>query len=140
MKLVFMGTPQIAADALRMLVAAGHTVVGVFTREDKPVGRKQVLTPPPVKVVAEELGLPVFQPKTLRDGEALSLLRELSPEVIAVVAYGKILPAEILELPRFGCVNIHASLLPKSRIRASFSRFFTPFVRAIISFVYLLLS
>lgn len=115
MKLVFMGTPQIAADALRMLVAAGHTVVGVFTREDKPVGRKQVLTPPPVKVAAEELGLPVFQPKTLRDGTAQQILLDLAPELITVVAYGRILPPEILSLPRYGCINLHVSLLPKYR-------------------------
>lgn len=115
MRLVFMGTPDIAAAALEALIGAGHEIAGVFTREDKPVGRKQVLTPPPVKVLAQRHGIPVFQPKTLRDGEAERILRGLAPELIAVVAYGRILPKEILALPRFGCVNLHVSLLPKYR-------------------------
>ena len=115
MKLVFMGTPDIAATALRALLDAGHEVVGVFTREDKPVGRKQLLTAPPVKQLAAARGIPVFQPKTLRDGAAEKTLRELAPELIVVVAYGRILPKEILTLPKYGCINLHVSLLPKYR-------------------------
>lgn len=115
MKLVFMGTPDIAATALKALLQAGHQVVAVFTREDKPVGRKQVLTPPPVKVVAQQHGIPVYQPKTLRDGKAEEILRALAPQLIVVVAYGRILPREILTLPPLGCINLHVSLLPKYR-------------------------
>lgn len=115
MRIVFMGTPDYSAVTLKALIAAGHSVVGVFAQPDKPVGRKQVLTPPPVKTVALENGIPVFQPKTLRDGSALATLRELEPEIIAVVAYGKIIPQEILSLPKYGCINGHASLLPKYR-------------------------
>ena len=115
MKLVFMGTPDIAATALGALLDAGHNVVGVFTREDKPVGRKQILTAPPVKQLAAARGIPVFQPKTLRDGAAEKTLRKLDPEMIVVVAYGRILPPEILSLPKYGCLNLHVSLLPKYR-------------------------
>lgn len=115
MKIVFMGTPDYAVKTLEALINAGHTVAAVFAQPDKPVGRKQILTPPPVKVCAQKYGIPVFQPRTLRDGEAEKIIRNISPDVIAVVAYGKILPTEILTLPRFGCVNGHASLLPKYR-------------------------
>lgn len=115
MRIVFMGTPDYSVKTLEALYKAGHEIVGVFAQPDKPVGRKRILTPPPVKVFAESLGLPVFQPDTLRDGTALKVLKELAPEIIVVVAYGKILPKEILELPRYGCVNGHASLLPKYR-------------------------
>ncbi len=115
MKIVFMGTPDYAVKTLEALIGAGHTVAAVFAQPDKPVGRKQILTPPPVKVCAEMHGIPVFQPRTLRDGEAEKIIRNIAPDVIAVVAYGKILPTEILTLPRYGCVNGHASLLPKYR-------------------------
>lgn len=115
MRIVFMGTPQIAADCLQALLSAGHEVCGVFTREDKPVGRKQVLTPPPVKVLAQQHGIPVYQPKTLRDGEAQKQIAALNPQLIAVVAYGRILPPEILSLPPLGCINLHVSLLPRYR-------------------------
>ncbi len=115
MKIVFMGTPDYAVKTLEALINAGHTVAAVFAQPDKPVGRKQILTPPPVKVCAQMHGIPVFQPRTLRDGEAEKIIRNIAPDVIAVVAYGKILPTEILTLPRFGCVNGHASLLPKYR-------------------------
>ena len=115
MKIVFMGTPDYAVKTLEALIGAGHTVAAVFAQPDKPVGRKQILTPPPVKVCAQKYGIPVFQPRTLRDGEAEKIIRNISPDVIAVVAYGKILPTEILTLPRYGCVNGHASLLPKYR-------------------------
>ena len=115
MKIVFMGTPDYAVKTLEALINAGHTVAAVFAQPDKPVGRKQILTPPPVKVCAEMHGIPVFQPRTLRDGEAERIIRNIAPDVIAVVAYGKILPTEILTLPRYGCINGHASLLPKYR-------------------------
>ncbi|MBR3594428.1 MAG: methionyl-tRNA formyltransferase [Clostridia bacterium] len=114
MKIVFMGTPDFAVSTLRALIA-NHDVLGVFTQPDKFVGRHHVLTPPPVKVCAEENGITVYQPNTLRDGKALEILKELSPDAIVVVAYGKILPTEILEFPKYGCINIHASLLPKLR-------------------------
>lgn len=122
MKIVFMGTPDIAAAALEAVLQAGHDVCGVYTREDKPVGRKQVLTAPPVKQVALTHGLPVFQPKTLRDGAALAQLQTLAPELIVVVAYGRILPPEILTLPRHGCINLHVSLLPQYRGAAPVQR------------------
>lgn len=115
MRIVFMGTPEYSAVTLRALLEAGHEVAGVFAQPDKPVGRKQILTPPPVKVTAQQNAIPVFQPATLRDGTALEILRGLGPELIVVVAYGKILPPELLALPRFGCINGHASLLPKYR-------------------------
>ena len=115
MRIVFMGTPDFAVNALQSLYDGGHEIVGVFTQPDKPQGRKMVLTPPPVKVCAEKLGLTVYQPKSVKTSEALDILKSLNPDLIAVVAYGKILPKEILELPKFGCVNVHASLLPKYR-------------------------
>ncbi len=114
MRILFMGTPDIAAVMLRAL-AREQEIVGVFCQPDKPVGRKAVITPPPVKVAAEELGIPVFQPTKLRDGSAAQTIQSLAPDMIAVVAYGRILPKEILDIPPKGCVNIHASLLPKYR-------------------------
>ena len=99
MRIVFMGTPDFAVPCLAGLLEAGHQVCGVFTQPDKPKGRKMVLTPPPVKELALEKGLPVYQPAKMRDGEALGILQELRPELIVVVAYGKILPKEILTLP-----------------------------------------
>ena len=115
MRIVFMGTPDFAVPCLQAILDRGDEVAGVFTQPDKPKGRGHKVLPPPVKVLAEARGLPVFQPRSLRDGEALGLLRTLAPELIVVVAYGKILPREILELPRLGCVNVHASLLPRYR-------------------------
>lgn len=115
MRVVFMGTPDFAVPCLEALVNAGYEVIGAFTQPDKPKGRGYALAPPPVKVTALEHNIPVYQPKTLRDGEALKILKELSPECIVVVAYGKILPKDILELPKYGCINVHASLLPKYR-------------------------
>lgn len=114
MRILFMGTPEIAAVMLRE-IAKENEICGVFCQPDKPVGRKAIITPPAVKTTALELGIPVFQPQKLRDGEAAKTVWELAPELIAVVAYGRILPKEILDIPRFGCVNIHASLLPKYR-------------------------
>lgn len=115
MRIVFMGTPDFAVGSLKKLIEDGHEIVGVFTQPDKPQGRKMVLTPPPVKRFAEEQGLTVYQPKSVKTDEALELLKSLAPDLIAVVAYGKILPKEILNLPKFGCVNGHASLLPRHR-------------------------
>lgn len=113
-KVLFMGTPEIAKGCLEQLVNDGWNVIGVFTREDKPVGRKQIMTPPPVKVCAEEHGIPVYQPKTIK-GEAAQTIKELAPDLIVVVAYGRILPKEVIDVPQFGCVNLHVSLLPKYR-------------------------
>lgn len=115
MKLVFMGTPDYAVNTLEALISAGHNVAAVFAQPDKPVGRKHIITPPPVKVCAENHGIAVYQPNTLRDGKAEEILKEIAPDVIVVVAYGKILPKEILNIPKYGCVNGHASLLPKYR-------------------------
>lgn len=115
MRILFMGTPDIAESCLAALYAAGHDICGVYTRRDKPVGRKQVLTPPPVKTLALAHGTPVFQPRTLRDGSEDENIRALAPELIVVVAYGCILPASVLGIPQYGCINLHVSLLPKYR-------------------------
>ncbi len=115
MKLVFMGTPDFAVPSLKALVEAGHEIAGVFTQPDKPKNRGMKLQSTPVKEYALTVDLPVYQPATLRDGEALAVLKELAPELIVVAAYGKILPEEILTLPPLGCVNVHSSLLPKYR-------------------------
>ncbi len=117
MRIVFMGTGEIALPSLRWLIeSSGHEIVGVYTQPDKPVGRKQVLTPPEVKVVAEAAGIPVFQPETLRKNpEALAELAALEPDLQVVMAYGQILPRAVIETPRIACVNLHASLLPRHR-------------------------
>lgn len=115
MKIVFMGTPDYAAVTLKKLIDEKYDIAAVFAQPDKPVGRKQILTPPETKVLAQEYNIPVFQPKTLRDGEAFEILKQINPDVIVVVAYGKLLPKEILDLPKYGCINGHASLLPKLR-------------------------
>lgn len=115
MRIVFMGTPEFAVPCLQKLIDCGHEVSGVFTQPDKPQGRKMILTPPPVKQLALENGIPVYQPTKMKDGTALEMLKEANPELVIVVAYGKILPKEILEYPKYGCINIHASLLPELR-------------------------
>ena len=115
MKIVFMGTPDYAVPTLEALIGAKHNVAAVFCQPDKPVGRKQILTAPPVKECALNYNIPVFQPQTLKDGEAEKKLKEIAPDVIVVVAYGKLLPESILTTPKFGCVNGHASLLPEYR-------------------------
>lgn len=115
MRIVFMGTPDFAVPCLDALIKDGNEIAGVFTQPDKPKGRRAVLMPPPVKERALQSNIKVYQPSTLKDGKAFELLRELSPEMIVVVAYGKILPKEILDLPPKGCINVHASLLPEYR-------------------------
>ena len=112
---VFMGTPEFAAPSLEALLGAGCRPVAVFTQPDKPAGRHRVLGQPPVKKLALEAGLPVVQPVSLKDPFVQDDLRALAPDVIVVVAYGKILPPAVLEIPRLGCVNVHASLLPRHR-------------------------
>lgn len=115
MKIAFMGTPDFAVDCLRALAESEHEVVGVFCQPDKPVGRKQELTSPDVKVEALKHNLPVFQPVSLRNGKGVEILEEIKPDLVIVVAYGKILPDEFLTFPKYGCINIHASILPKYR-------------------------
>ena len=110
-----MGTPDFALFSLKALCEKGYDVVGVVTQTDKPKGRGYVLTPPPVKVYALEQGIPVYQPTSLKTEEFASLLSEIDPELIAVVAYGKIFPKNVLDYPKYGCVNVHGSLLPKYR-------------------------
>lgn len=115
LKIVFMGTPDFAEESLKALYNNGFNVAAVFTQPDKPKNRGMKMTISPVKELALSKDTPVYQPASLRTGEALEILKEISPDVIAVVAYGKILPKEILELPKYGCINIHGSLLPKYR-------------------------
>ena len=122
MKILFMGTPDFALFSLKALCDAGFDVVGVVTQPDKPKGRGYVLTPPPVKTYALERGIPVYQPTTLKDGCFAQELDALSPDLIAVVAYGKILPKYVLDYPKFGCVNVHGSLLPEYRGAAPMQR------------------
>ena len=110
-----MGTPDFAVPCLEKLNNSKHDVVGVFSQPDKPVGRKQIMTAPPVKAFALENDIPVFQPERIKNSNALEIINELNPDIIVVVAYGKILPAEILGAAKFGCINVHASLLPKYR-------------------------
>lgn len=115
MNIIFMGTPDFAVPTLNALCQSQHNVMAVYTQPDKPVGRKQVLTPPDVKVCAMEHNLPVYQPTTLKDEAVFEEIKELNPDVIVVVAYGKILPKNILDIPKYGCINVHGSLLPKYR-------------------------
>ena len=115
MRIVFMGTPDFAAASLQKLIDEGFDVVGVFTQPDKPKGRGMELSFSPVKELALRAGLPVYQPEKMRDGTALAILRELRPDILVVVAYGRILPDDMLALPRCGAVNVHGSLLPKYR-------------------------
>lgn len=121
-KILFMGTPDFAKIQLEALISAGADVVGVVTQPDKPKGRKMILTPPPVKVCAEEHGIPVYQPSTLRGEEFVALLDSLAPELIIVAAYGKILPENVINYPSLGCINVHGSLLPRYRGAAPIQR------------------
>ena len=122
MRILFMGTPEISATCLKKLIEDKKEVVAVVTREDKPRGRGNVMTPTPVKSLAIESSIPVYTPTTLRGGEFLELLREIAPELIVVVAYGKILPPEVINYPKYGCINLHVSLLPKYRGAAPMQR------------------
>ena len=115
MRVVFMGTPDIAATCLKKILADGFDVVGVYTQPDRPKGRGMKLVASPVKEVAVAAGIPVFQPENFREEETVEQLRALQPDICAVVAYGRILPQKVLDVPKYGCINIHASLLPKYR-------------------------
>lgn len=121
-KILFMGTPDYAAACLRAILDAGENVIAVVTGEDRARGRGMHMIPTPVKALAEECGIPVYQPSTLRGEEFASLLEELAPELILVAAYGKLLPKNVLDFPKYGCVNAHASLLPKYRGAAPIQR------------------
>ena len=112
---VFMGTPEFALPTFQGLIETGVNLCGVFTQPDRPRGRGKQLAPPPVKELALKHHIPIFQPEKLRDPVAVEQLRKLQPDLIVVVAYGQILPKSVLEIPRFGCINVHASLLPRYR-------------------------
>ena len=122
MNIIYMGTPSFAVPPLKALIEAGHKILCAFTQPDKAKGRSGKLVPPPVKACAAENGIPVYQPERLRDAENVELIKKLNPDVIVVAAYGQILPEEILNIPPYGCVNIHASLLPKYRGAAPIER------------------
>ncbi len=115
MRIVFMGTPDFAIPCLERLIESKHDIVGVFCQPDKPKGRSQALTAPPIKELALKNDIPVFQPKTLKDGVGVEILKELKPDLVVVTAYGKILPEDFLSYPKYGCINIHGSILPKYR-------------------------
>lgn len=122
LRIIFAGTPDFAARHLDALLSSQHQVVGVFTQPDRPAGRGKKLMPGPVKVLAEEKGIPVFQPATLRKAENQQLIADLNADVMVVVAYGLILPQPVLDMPRLGCVNVHGSLLPRWRGAAPIQR------------------
>ncbi|WP_343101466.1 methionyl-tRNA formyltransferase [Romboutsia sp. MSSM.1001216sp_RTP31141st1_G3_RTP31141_220114] len=115
MRIVFMGTPEIALGCLQKIIDEKHEVIGVVTQPDKPQNRGKKLGMPPVKELALKYDIPVYQPLKARDEEFVNVLKELNPDVIVVVAYGQILPKSILDIPKFGCINVHVSLLPKYR-------------------------
>ncbi|WP_033570838.1 methionyl-tRNA formyltransferase [Dickeya undicola] len=122
LRIIFAGTPDFAAQHLAALLSSEHEIVGVFTQPDRPAGRGNKLTPSPVKVLAEQHGIPVFQPKSLRPVENQQLVAELGADVMVVVAYGLILPQAVLDMPRLGCINVHGSLLPRWRGAAPIQR------------------
>ena len=126
LRIVFAGTPDFSVPALQALIASPHQVIGVYTQPDRPAGRGRKLTPSPVKQAAIEAGIPVYQPASLKDAAAVDELASLAPDLMVVVAYGLLLPQRVLDIPRLGCVNIHASLLPRWRGAA-------PIQRAILS-------
>lgn len=121
MKIIFMGTPDFSVGTLETLIAAGHEVVLAVTQPDKPKGRGKSMQYPPVKEAALAHDIEVYQPKRVREPECINYLRQYQADVIVVVAFGQILPKEILEMPRYGCINVHASLLPKYREQRLFS-------------------
>ncbi|MEH7106818.1 methionyl-tRNA formyltransferase [Bacillus sp. JJ1764] len=114
-KIVFMGTPDFSVPVLQQIIADGYEVIGVVTQPDRPVGRKKVLTPPPVKVEALKQGIPVYQPEKIRKDEELDQILALNPDLIITAAFGQILPKKLLDAPKYGCINVHASLLPELR-------------------------
>lgn len=114
-KIVFMGTPDFSVPVLKQIIDDGYEVIGVVTQPDRPVGRKKVLTPPPVKVEAEKQGIPVYQPEKIRQPDELEKVLALKPDLIVTAAFGQILPKELLDAPKYGCINVHASLLPELR-------------------------
>lgn len=122
MRILFMGTPDFALEILKSIYDSGEDVIGVVTQPDKPKGRGYAMVAPPVKVYAEEKGIPVFQPQTMKNEAFLPALKELDPEMIVVAAYGKILPAYIINYPKYGCINAHGSILPKYRGAAPIQR------------------
>lgn len=122
LKILFMGTPDFALFSLKALAASDNDVVGVITQPDKPKGRGYTLTPPPVKVWATEQGIPVYQPNTLRGEDFAALLDEIDPDMIVVTAYGKILPKNVIDYPKYGCINVHGSYLPEYRGAAPMQR------------------
>lgn len=122
LKIIFMGTPEFAGTNLKALIDAGYNIVLVLCQPDKPVGRKHILTAPPVKVIAQENGIEVYQPDTLKTDEALSRVQSYDADLIVTAAYGKILPKAILDLPKYGCINCHGSLLPARRGSAPVQR------------------
>ncbi|AXN40482.1 methionyl-tRNA formyltransferase [Peribacillus butanolivorans] len=114
-KIIFMGTPDFSVPVLKRILDEGYDVIAVVTQPDRPVGRKKVLTPPPVKVEAEKQGIPVYQPEKIREKEDLEKIIALKPDLVVTAAFGQILPNELLEAPKYGCINVHASLLPELR-------------------------
>ncbi|WML51956.1 methionyl-tRNA formyltransferase [Neobacillus sp. PS3-12] len=114
-KIIFMGTPDFAVPVLRQVINDGFEVIAVVTQPDRPVGRKKVMTPPPVKVEAEKQGIPIYQPEKIREKNELEKVLALKPDLIITAAFGQILPNELLEAPAHGCINVHASLLPELR-------------------------
>jgi methionyl-tRNA formyltransferase len=122
MRIVFAGTPEFAVPPLRGLLGTSHEICGVYTQPDRPAGRGRKLTPSPVKLIAQEAGLPVFQPETLKDEATQAELRALNPDLMVVVAYGLLLPRAVIDTPPLGCINIHASLLPRWRGAAPIQR------------------
>lgn len=115
LKIIFMGTPDFADVSLKELIKGGYDICAVFSQPDKPVGRHRILTPPKTKITAQENGIKVYQPKSLKTEETERIIKNLNPDLIVVAAYGKILPKKILECAKMGCINVHASLLPKYR-------------------------
>ncbi|PLR77586.1 methionyl-tRNA formyltransferase [Bacillus sp. V3-13] len=114
-KIVFMGTPDFSVPVLKQMIADGYEVIAVVTQPDRPVGRKRVMTPPPVKVEAVKHGIPVYQPEKIRERKEFEKILALKPDLIVTAAFGQILPKELLQAPRYGCINVHASLLPELR-------------------------
>ncbi|WRP08398.1 methionyl-tRNA formyltransferase [Rossellomorea aquimaris] len=115
MKVIFMGTPDFSVPVLQSLLDENYDVIAVVTQPDRPVGRKRILTPPPVKVAAEKKGIPVYQPEKIKDEDELNKVLSLEPDLIVTAAFGQILPNALLEAPQYGCINVHASLLPELR-------------------------